>query len=81
MDWPWKHGEPMTKNLLKAGFEVVVFNRNRDKEKELIGATSAASTQELMQTCDVVITMLSNDEAVKEVKARTVYCLKTILEN
>jgi 3-hydroxyisobutyrate dehydrogenase len=45
----------MTKNLLKAGFEVVVFNRNRDKEKELIelGATSAASTQELMQTCDV----------------------------
>jgi hypothetical protein len=25
--------EPMTKNLLKAGFEVVVFNRNRDKEK------------------------------------------------
>jgi 3-hydroxyisobutyrate dehydrogenase len=59
----------MTKNLLKAGFEVVVFNRNRDKEKELIelGATSAASTQELMQTCDVVITMLSNDEAVKEV--------------
>jgi 3-hydroxyisobutyrate dehydrogenase len=41
-------GNPMTKNLLKAGFEVVVFNRNRDKEKELIelGATSAASTQE-----------------------------------
>jgi 3-hydroxyisobutyrate dehydrogenase len=36
MDWPWKHGELMTKNLLKAGFEVVVFNRNRDKEKELI---------------------------------------------
>jgi 3-hydroxyisobutyrate dehydrogenase len=26
-------GNPMTKNLLKAGFEVVVFNRNRDKEK------------------------------------------------
>jgi hypothetical protein len=24
---------PMTKNLLKAGFEVVVFNRNRDKER------------------------------------------------
>jgi 3-hydroxyisobutyrate dehydrogenase len=26
-------GNPMTKNLLKAGFEVVVFNRNRDKER------------------------------------------------
>jgi 3-hydroxyisobutyrate dehydrogenase len=38
------------------------------QEKELIelGATSAASTQE-PQPCDVVITMLSNDEAVKEV--------------
>jgi 3-hydroxyisobutyrate dehydrogenase len=67
MDWPWKHGESDDKKF-KAGFEVVVFNRNRDKGKELIelGATSAA-TQELMQTCDVVITMLSNDEAVKEV--------------
>jgi 3-hydroxyisobutyrate dehydrogenase len=64
-------GNPMTKNLLKAGFEVVVFNRNRDKEKLIeLGATSAASTQELMQTCDVVITMLSNDEAVKEVYER-----------
>jgi 3-hydroxyisobutyrate dehydrogenase len=45
-------GNPMTKNLLKAGFEVVVFNRNRDKEKELIElATSAASTQ--VNQCDV----------------------------
>lgn len=62
-------GNPMAKNLLKAGFEVVVFNRSKDKEKELIdlGATSAASIQELIQTSDVVITMLSNDEAVKEV--------------
>jgi 3-hydroxyisobutyrate dehydrogenase len=62
-------GNPMAKNLLKAGYEVAVFNRSRDKEKELIdlGATSAASTQDLMQTCDVLITMLSNDEAVKEV--------------
>jgi 3-hydroxyisobutyrate dehydrogenase len=66
MDWPWKHGESDDKKL-KAGFEVVVFNRNRDKEKELIELAPAASTQELMQTCDVVITMLSNDEAVKEV--------------
>jgi 3-hydroxyisobutyrate dehydrogenase len=62
-------GNPMAKNLLKAGFEVVVFNRSKDKEKELIdlGATSAASIQELIQTSDVVITMLSNDAAVKEV--------------
>jgi 3-hydroxyisobutyrate dehydrogenase len=74
-------GNPMTKNLLKAGFVSRIQSQQR-QGKELIelGATSAASSR--MQTCDVVITMLSNDEAVKEVyERRTVYCLKTILEN
>ena len=49
-------GNPMAKNLLKAGYEVAVFNRSRDKEKELIdlGATSAASIQDLMQTCNIL---------------------------
>jgi len=62
-------GNPMAKNLLKAGFEVAVFNRTKEKEKELIeaGASSANSPQHLMESCDVVLTMLSNDEAVKEI--------------
>lgn len=62
-------GNPMVMNLLKAGFEVTVFNRTKDKEAPLIeaGATTANSPQELMEKCDVVITMLSNDAAVKEV--------------
>lgn len=62
-------GNPMAKNLLKAGLEVTVFNRTKDKEQDLIsaGATSAATPEALLQACDVVITMLSNDEAVKEV--------------
>jgi 3-hydroxyisobutyrate dehydrogenase len=62
-------GNPMAKNLLKAGFELEVFNRSRYKEQDLLesGATSAASIPELIQACDVVITMLSNDDAVKEV--------------
>ncbi len=62
-------GNPMVKNLLKAEFEVTVFNRTRNKEKELIelGASSAITIQELIKTCDIVITMLSNDAAVKEV--------------
>jgi 3-hydroxyisobutyrate dehydrogenase len=39
------------------------------KRKPLLaaGAKSASSLQELMETCDVVLTMLSNDAAVKEV--------------
>lgn len=62
-------GNPMVQNLLKAGFEVAVFNRTKEKETPLIeaGATSANSPQELMENCDVVVTMLSNDAAVKEI--------------
>jgi 3-hydroxyisobutyrate dehydrogenase len=62
-------GNPMVINLLKAGFEVCVFNRTKDKETPLIkaGATTAENPQELIEQCDVVITMLSDDAAVKEV--------------
>lgn len=62
-------GNPMAKNLIKAGFEVVVYNRTKSKETELIeaGATSADSPEHLLEICDVVFTMLSNDDAVKEV--------------
>lgn len=62
-------GNPMVMNLLKAGFEVTVFNRTKEKEAPLLaaGAKSTSSLQELMETCDVVLTMLSNDAAVKEV--------------
>ena len=62
-------GNPMVKNLLKAGYEVAVFNRTKSKETELInaGATSVNSPEQLIATCDVVFTMLSNDEAVKNI--------------
>ena len=62
-------GNPMAKNLLKAGFDVAVFNRTKEKEKELseAGASSANSPQHLMKNCDIVITMVSDDQAVKEV--------------
>jgi len=62
-------GNPMAKNLLKAGFELMVYNRTRSKENELIeaGAHAADSPQQMLEACDVVITMLSNDAAVKEV--------------
>lgn len=62
-------GNPMVKNLLKANYDVTVYNRTKEKEQELInlGATSAASPQELIEKCDIVFTMLTNDDAVKEV--------------
>jgi 3-hydroxyisobutyrate dehydrogenase len=62
-------GTPMVKNLLKAGFEVSVFNRTKSKEQPLIeaGANSAESLQQLVDNSDIVITMLSDDAAVKEI--------------
>ena len=62
-------GNPMVKNLINANFELVVFNRTKEKESELVqaGAKSANSPQQLLEICDIVITMLSDDEAVKAV--------------
>lgn len=60
-------GTPIAKNLLKAGFNVTVYNRTKEKETELIasGATSAENLRKLTERCDVVITMVSDDKAVK----------------
>ncbi|MBB6501634.1 NAD(P)-dependent oxidoreductase [Pedobacter cryoconitis] len=63
-------GVPMVKNLIKAGFEVGVYNRNEEKAKVLQGQTDvriAHSPADLAANADVIITMLSNDDAVKEV--------------
>jgi 3-hydroxyisobutyrate dehydrogenase len=62
-------GTPMALNILKAGYELTVYNRNKNKEQELTtaGATSANSLKELASHCDVVFTMLSDDGAVKSV--------------
>ena len=62
-------GIPMVRNLLNKGFPVRVYNRTREKEKELIklGASSARSLQHLSQVSDLVITMVTDDEAVEQV--------------
>ncbi|HEU0063971.1 MAG TPA: NAD(P)-dependent oxidoreductase, partial [Flavisolibacter sp.] len=62
-------GTPMVKNLLSNGFPVCVYNRTREKEKELLelGATSAENLQHLSRISDVVVTMVTDDEAVEQV--------------
>ncbi|MET1055765.1 MAG: NAD(P)-dependent oxidoreductase [Pedobacter sp.] len=63
-------GTPMVKNLVKAGFEVTVYNRSADKSEALskeIGITVAYSPAELVASSDVIVTMLSDDAAVKQV--------------
>ena len=60
-------GKPMAKNLLKAGYELVVFDINQDAVTELIsvGASSAPTSREVAQQSEVIITMLPNSPHVK----------------
>jgi 2-hydroxy-3-oxopropionate reductase len=62
-------GKPMSKNLLKAGHELVVSNHNASAAAELValGARQATAGGEIAEQVDVVITMLPNSPQVKEV--------------
>ncbi|WP_158828116.1 NAD(P)-dependent oxidoreductase [Mucilaginibacter lacusdianchii] len=62
-------GTPMVKNLLKAGFPVAVYNRTRSKEQEAIeaGASSAEGLQQLGIENEVILVMVSDDKAAKEI--------------
>ena len=61
-------GKPMAKNLLKAGYDLTVNDRNQASIDEVVAAGAKAATQaEIGETCDVVLTMLPNSPQVKEV--------------
>ncbi len=62
-------GKPMSKNLLKAGYEVTVYDINKDAVDEVAkeGGKAAASCKEVAQNSDVIITMVPNSPQVKEV--------------
>jgi 3-hydroxyisobutyrate dehydrogenase-like beta-hydroxyacid dehydrogenase len=61
-------GSGMAANLLKAGYDVAVYNRTRSRGEPLVaqGARLASSIAEACQG-DVVMTMLANDKAVEDV--------------
>ncbi|HEX2911266.1 MAG TPA: NAD(P)-dependent oxidoreductase [Chloroflexia bacterium] len=62
-------GAGMAGQLLEQGFELVVWNRDRSKAQPLVerGAKLAASPAELASEVEVVITMVRDDAAVREV--------------
>lgn len=62
-------GNPMAKNILKAGFDLTVYNRTLSKTKELkqLGATVAATPQDLAQNSEVIITMVTGPKDVEAV--------------
>jgi 2-hydroxy-3-oxopropionate reductase len=59
----------MAANLLAAGADLVVYNRSRRAQDELAaqGAASAGSPAEVASKADLIITMLPDDAAVRDV--------------
>ncbi|MBN2863583.1 MAG: 2-hydroxy-3-oxopropionate reductase [Bacteroidales bacterium] len=62
-------GKPMAKNLLKAGYELVVFDINKDALKEVVdsGAKEGKSSADVAAQSEVIITMLPNSPDVEKV--------------
>ena len=62
-------GYPMASNLLKKKLNLKVFSRTLDKAKPLekLGANISNSLGEVVKDTDIIITMLTDDEAVEKV--------------
>jgi len=62
-------GKPMSKNLLKAGYKLVVYDIVQEAVKEVVaaGAEAGVSPKDVASKTDIVITMLPNSPHVKTV--------------
>ncbi len=62
-------GKPMGRNLLKAGFPLVVWNRTAARAEDLVreGAKLGANPRDTAQKADVLITIVSDPPALEEV--------------
>jgi len=64
-----KMGLPIAERILEAGYPLTVFNRTRSRAEPLAsrGATVLASPAEALETAEVCVTMLSDDDALEAV--------------
>ncbi|GAC1349129.1 MAG: NAD(P)-dependent oxidoreductase [Ktedonobacteraceae bacterium] len=62
-------GQPMAGNLLKAGFELRVYNRNASKAEPLVaqGAQRVSQPRDVVEPGGIVVTMVANDSALESV--------------
>ena len=62
-------GMPMARNLIKAGFEVIVYNRTASKADKMVseGAKKASSPKDVASQCPAVITIVSDTPDVESV--------------
>ena len=66
-------GLPMSKNLVKAGYNLTAFNRSKNKAEPLkeFGAKISNTLKDAVDGSDIVITMLTDDTAVDAVMNNT----------
>ena len=62
-------GKPMAENLIEACYDLVAYNRTREKAEELEGARVAKNPKEVAEQSDIIITMLPDSPQVEEVLA------------
>ena len=62
-------GNPMAKNLLKAGYPMTVMDINSDFVKDVVneGATGVPTSREVAEKSDVIITMVPDSPEVEQV--------------
>ncbi len=62
-------GKPMAKNLIRAGYDLLVHDTNRNAVEEVVrfGARAANSPREIAERSELIITMLPNSPQVEEV--------------
>lgn len=62
-------GKPMARNLLKAGYPLILYDIRPEPVEELVraGADQASSPKEVAEKSEVIITMLPDSPDVEEV--------------
>jgi len=62
-------GKPMSLNLIKAGYSLMVFDINQNTLNEVVsaGAKKGESPCQIGENCEIIITMLPNSPQVEEV--------------
>jgi 3-hydroxyisobutyrate dehydrogenase-like beta-hydroxyacid dehydrogenase len=62
-------GQPMAENILKAGYELMAYNRTKEKAQALAdkGGIVVSTPAELTEWADVIILMLTGPEAIDAV--------------
>lgn len=60
-------GRPIAENIMKAGYSLTVYNRTKEKAADLLekGAEYAKTPRQAAEHADIVLSMLSDDEAVQ----------------